>query len=248
MKGSTGVKMLELQEEGLGGRTFLHPALIWDAEGAVLVDTGMPGSWERIRAEILAAGVSLDQLKAVILTHQDFDHIGSLPDILQELGGRIQVYAHALDQPYIEGELPLIKTTPSKMAPMLAALPEAERQKVLDLFGNPPKAKVDQTLADGDVFPCFGGIQVIHTPGHTPGHISLYVKGNKTLIAGDAMVCAEGILHGPVARATLDMDEALCSVKKFLDFEIESAICYHGGRCDQNVREQIEQLVEPESK
>jgi glyoxylase-like metal-dependent hydrolase (beta-lactamase superfamily II) len=53
--------------------------------------------------------VSFGQLKAVILTHQDVDHIGCLPEILQECGNHIKVYAHELDKPYIQGEIPLLK-------------------------------------------------------------------------------------------------------------------------------------------
>ncbi|KKX55294.1 MBL fold metallo-hydrolase [Brevibacillus borstelensis] len=235
--------MLHLHENSVGGSTALHPTLIWDDEAAVLIDTGMPGSWERIRTAMLEAGVSPAILKAVILTHQDFDHIGSVPEIIAE-AEQAKVYAHKLDQPYIEGTLPLIKTSPEAMAPLLEMLPEEERQKAIDFFGNPPKAKVDHTLDDGDELPYGGGIRVIHTPGHTDGHISLYLVQSKTLVAGDALICVNGTLQGPVARTTLDMEEARRSLAKLLDYEIESVICYHGGRSDQNVKGQLEQLAQ----
>lgn len=125
--------MLHLHENSVGGSTALHPTLIWDDEAAVLIDTGMPGSWERIRTAMLEAGVSPAILKAVILTHQDFDHIGSVPEIIAE-AEQAKVYAHKLDQPYIEGTLPLIKTSPEAMAPLLEMLPEEERQKAIDFL------------------------------------------------------------------------------------------------------------------
>lgn len=236
MKISNGVAMLEIKIQGF----VLNPTLVWDDETAVLIDAVMPGQLEQIRAAMSEVGVSFDQLKAVILTHQDLDHIGSLPELRKESNNRIEVYAHALDKPYIEGTLPLIKTDPSRMSKEEW---ESLSQGIKILYQNPPKAKVDKTVDDGQELPFCGGIRVIFTPGHTPGHISLYLKQSKTLVAGDAMVCVEGSLRGPVQRTTLDMNTALRSLEKFLDLDIESVICYHGGICDHNVKDQLHNLV-----
>ena len=62
----------------------IHPILLWDDEMAV-IDTGFPGQIEDIQVEMEKVGVSFDKLKVVILTHQDIDHIGSLPELLQRL-------------------------------------------------------------------------------------------------------------------------------------------------------------------
>lgn len=236
MKVSNGVAMLELKIQGFG----LNPTLLWDDEAAVLIDTGMPGELQQIRNAMKEVDVSFDQLKAVILTHQDLDHIGGLPEILKKSVNRIEVYAHEVDKPYIEGTLPLIKTDPSRMdKEEWAALPKEMQY----LYQSPPKAKVDHILKDGQELPYFGGIQVIFTPGHTPGHISLYLKQGKILVAGDALICANGSLRGPVQRNTLDMNTALRSVEKFLDFDIESVICYHGGFCNDHVKDQLQSIV-----
>ncbi|MCK9911855.1 hypothetical protein MXD81_22055, partial [Microbacteriaceae bacterium K1510] len=87
----------------------------------------------------------------------------------------------------------------------LESLPEEVRQKALELCENPPKAKVDRVLTDGEELPYCGGIRVIFTPGHTPGHISLYLQQSKTLVAADAMIVWDGVLRGPVQQTTLDM-------------------------------------------
>lgn len=237
MKTSNGVAALELNIQGF----ILHPTLIWNDEEAVLIDTGMPGQLEHIRTAMNNQGVSLEKLKAVIVTHQDIDHIGSLPEILQASSKQIDVYAHELDKPYIEGTFPLIKTDPERMdKEAWASLPK-EMQL---LYTNPPNCKVDYSLEDGQELPYCGGIQVIHTPGHTPGHVSLYIKKSKTLVAGDAMICVDGSLQGPVQRTTLDMNAALASLEKYLNFDIESVICYHGGICMNAPKEQIQNLVE----
>ncbi|ENQ3108560.1 Glyoxylase, beta-lactamase superfamily II [Bacillus sp. 491mf] len=237
MKISNGVAALELNIQGF----VLHPTLIWNDEEAVLIDTGMPGQLEHIRTAMNNLGVPFEKLKAVIVTHQDIDHIGSLPEILQASSKQIDVYAHELDKPYIEGKFPLIKTDPERMdKEAWASLPK-EMQL---LYTNPPKCNVNQILEDGQELPYCGGIQVIHTPGHTPGHVSLYVKKSKTLVAGDAMICTDGSLQGPVQRTTLDMNTALASLQKYLNFDIESVICYHGGVCMNTPKEQIHNLVE----
>ncbi|KQU24546.1 hydrolase [Bacillus sp. Leaf13] len=218
MEISKGVEMLQLEFHG----NAIHPILLWDQETAVLIDTGFPGQIEDLRVAMNKVRVSFDKLKVVILTHQDIDHIGSLPEILQECGNNIKVYAHDLDKPYIQGDLPLLKD---------------------GHIDNPPKGKVDDTLKDGQELPYCGGIRVIHTPGHTPGHISLFLKQSKTLIAGDSMYSVNGIIGGIHAPTTLDIEAARLSLKKYLDLDIESVVCYHGGLSKVNINDQIQKVI-----
>ncbi|KRF64781.1 hydrolase [Bacillus sp. Soil768D1] len=218
MEISKGVEMLQLEFHG----NAIHPILLWDQETAVLIDTGFPGQIEDLRVAMNKVRVSFDKLKVVILTHQDIDHIGSLPEILQECGNNIKVYAHDLDKPYIQGDLPLLKD---------------------GHLDNPPKGKVDDTLKDGQELPYCGGIRVIHTPGHTPGHISIFLKQSKTLIAGDSMYSVNGIIGGIHAPTTLDIKAARLSLKKYLDLDIESVVCYHGGLSKVNINDQIQKVI-----
>ena len=218
MEISKGVEMLHLEFHG----NIIHPTLLWNQEMAVLIDTGFPGQIEDLHVAMEKVGVSFDKLKVIILTHQDIDHIGSLPEILQEFGSNIKVYAHELDKPYIQGDLPLLKD---------------------GHIENPPKGKVNDTLIDGQELSFCGGIRVIYTPGHTPGHISLYLKQSKTLIAGDSMYSVNGIIGGIHAPTVLDIKEARLSLKKYLDLDIESVICYHGGLSKVNINDQIQKVI-----
>ncbi|WP_100489298.1 MBL fold metallo-hydrolase [Sporolactobacillus pectinivorans] len=244
MKIANGIEALDLTVNMMGRQSALHPTLIWDDNEVILVDTGIPGQLEKIRKAVTSAGASFDKLNKVILTHQDIDHIGSLPEILKGAGRKIEVLAHEEDKPYIEGDKPLIKMNPERMAKMLESLPEEQRQKIQTMFGARRSAKVDTTITDGEVLPYCGGMTVIFTPGHTPGHISLYHQKSKTLIAGDALVAADGALLPPSPRTTLDMTTALQSIKKFTKYDIDTVICYHGGVFKENVNKRLAELAD----
>lgn len=217
MEIAKGVEMLQLEFQEF----IIHPILLWDDEMAVLIDTGFPGQFEDIQVEMERVGVSVDKLKVVILTHQDIDHIGSLPDVLENGVSDIKVYAHELDKPYIEGDLPLLKDVHVE---------------------NPPKGKVSDTVIDGQELPYCGGILILHTPGHTLGHISLYLKRSKILVAGDSMYSVNGVLGGVHAPTTLNIMEARQSLKKYLNLDIESVVCYHGGLSKGNIKIQLQNL------
>ena len=218
MEISKGVEMLQLDFHG----NVIHPILLRDQEMTVLIDTGFPGQIEELCEAMAQVGVSFDELKVIILTHQDIDHIGNLPELLQAGGSNIKVYAHDLDKPYIQGDLSLLKD---------------------GHIENPPKGTVDASLEDGQELPYCGGIRIIHTPGHTPGHISLYLKQSKTLIAGDSMYSVDGIIAGIHVPTVLNINEAQLSLKKYLELDIESVVCYHGGLTKGNIKEQIQKVL-----
>jgi len=88
-----------------------------------------------------------------------------------------------------------------------------------------------------------GGLTVIHTPGHTPGHVSLYHQASKTLIAGDALVIHNGELQPSSPYSTVNMVQALQSLEKFTPFDIETVICYHGGLMRGDINKKIAELI-----
>src|SRR5690242_1806744 len=103
MRIADGIAALELSINIAGTPSVIHPTLIWDETDVILVDTGVPGQLEAIRAEAARAGVDFDRLSTVILTHQDIDHIGSLPQVLSAAPKTVEVLAHPIERPYIEG-------------------------------------------------------------------------------------------------------------------------------------------------
>ncbi|MDI4645971.1 MBL fold metallo-hydrolase [Cohnella hashimotonis] len=217
--------MLELK---LGTMT-IHPTILIDEDSWTLVDTGMPGSAPAILELAKQAGIGDRPLKAILLTHQDLDHIGGLPGLLEATGGGATVFAHSEDAGAINGTVPMIKMTPERLAGFLQQAPEEVRAQFERTFLHPARPNVDRHFADGDSLPFGGGLTVVHTPGHTPGHVSLYHPATKTLIAGDATVAREGELAGPNPPVTPDMDTALASLGKLAPLDIRGVICYHGG-------------------
>ena len=242
MKIAENIEALELPMNLMGQSSVIYPALLWDSSGATLVDTGIPGQLDALKGEIENAGVDFESVRQIILTHQDIDHIGGLPEIVRVRGNEIEVLAHEEEKPYIEGDKPLIKMNRERMAQMMESLPEPQRQQLMRIFSAPPSGKVNRTLHDEEELPLHGGIEVIHTPGHTPGHLSLFVKKARLLIAGDELRVEEGELVGPSERATQDMESANASLRKLTGYQIDYVLCYHGGFYGPNASERIAQL------
>ena len=226
-----GVEALELTMNVMGNQSVIHPTLIWDDEMVILVDAGMPSQLPEIRKVMDHLGAPFGRLDKVILTHQDLDHISGLPELLRLSDHKVEVLAHNEEKPYIQGDIPLVKFNPEQMAKRIASLP----QNV--------KANVDQIVEDGEVLPYCGGITVIFTPGHTPGHICLYLNQSKTLITGDALNVIEGQLVGPTPEHASDIVSAKKSLEKLTRYDIETVICYHGGVYRDNIKQRVLELA-----
>lgn len=238
-----GIEMLDISAAVLGKKDTVHPTLIWDEERAVLIDTGYPGQLPLFLEAFQKADVPLEKLRNIIITHQDLDHIGSLPAILEHAPTEIEVLTTELEKPYIEGKKRILKLTPEAIAQVDSMIPPNVPEDWVKAFkavlNNPPKGRVDRTIKDGEFLPYGYGIQVVFTPGHTPGHTSLYHLESKTLIAGDALVIIDGVLHPPDSQQTLDMEEAIRSLQKLTVLDIQQVICYHGGLYSGDVNKRL---------
>ena len=220
------VKMLEIRSE----RGTTRPVLILDGECQILVDTSIPLQADAVLLAAKAAGGDPEKLSKVILTHQDLDHMGSLKDILARCP-KIEVLCHEDEAPYIRGDLPPVQ---------LEALPKDHE---LRLAYARRVVSVGRTLKDGERLGDCGGILAIHTPGHTPGHLCLYVEKARTLIAGDALNMHDGALTGPNPVYTQDMALACRSLQKLQAFDIERVLTFHGGEFRGDVRTALQALA-----
>lgn len=243
MKITNEIYMLEISANIMGTQSIINPILISDNNSVILIDTGFPGRLHQIREAIEKEGVSFSKLNMIILTHQDIDHVGNVSGILKEVPGKVKVLAHEEEQPFINGEKKPVKL--AKLEDSLNYLPENMKMiyEKLKAGFESSKVNIDKTLTDGDELPYCGGITVIYTPGHTPGHICLYFKQLKMLIAGDILNVHDGMLVPAAESTNFDVELNVKSMKKLMEYNIETVICYHGGLYKGDVSKRIAQLI-----
>ncbi len=225
MRIAENVEMLSIHS----GNGANYPVLTWDDNELVLIDTGLPMETEALRAAVAEAGFSLENVTKVIITHQDLDHIGSAK-ALSGMGA--EILAHEAEAPYIQGDATSVRLT--EMEARLSELSEDERAFYERSKKGAPYffVHVGRKLKDGDTLAVCGGIEIIHTPGHMPGHIALLLKKSNILVAGDAANITDGALTGANPYFTSDMKTAEASFKKMMDKRPAGVVCYHGGYID----------------
>lgn len=152
------------------------PHILADEEGVVLLDTGFPGDSRRIRRAMAAAGVGARDVRAILLTHGHIDHAGNAAELKAWTGAPI--YAHPLEQQHIDGVFPY-----AGFAKVCGALEAAGRAVT-----RYRPATIDVPIADGDELPFWGGLRVVHLPGHTLGHCGFYSAKHDLLFSGDLWV------------------------------------------------------------
>ncbi len=234
MKIAEGLYILELGSE----ERRMNLTLIFDDENVILVDAGLPSQLENIREEMNKFGVAFERINKIIITHHDLDHIGSLSSVIKNSNNTIEVLAHADEKPYIEGDKTSIKFTQER----LVSIPEEKRSEMIEQIRT-LKSKVNRIIEDNEELNCCGGIKIIHTPGHTLGHICLYLEKYKTLVTGDALNVVNGKLIGPKLEYTFNMAQAMESLKKLTKYDVQKVICYHGGVFTDNPNERIAEIA-----
>ena len=222
MKIANNAEMLEIK----GENGTLCPVLVWGDNELVLIDTGLPMQTDTLREAVKEAGYALENITKVILTHQDLDHIGSAKT-LADMG--VEILAHELETPYIQGDITSIRLSDTESR--LDELDENERAFYERAKKGAPYfyVHVDKPLKDGDRLDICGGIKILHTPGHMPGHIAVLLEESKIIIAGDAANIADGKLVGANPQFTKDMEQAEISLDKIKGCNPVSVVCYHGG-------------------
>lgn len=199
--------------------------------GWVLIDTGMPGSANRIRQVAAQRFGPHARPASIILTHGHFDHVGAVRALAAEWDA--PVYAHPLELPYLTGRSSYPPPDPTVGGGAMATLSFTYPRKPIDLDG-----RVHPLPTDGSV-PGLPDWRWLHTPGHSPGHVALFRDADRVLVAGDAIVTTKQesalavlqqtpILEGPPAYFTPDWQSAHQSVIALAELEPEVIATGHG--------------------
>lgn len=222
--------MLELaMKAGAEGAEMIYPVLLKGTESLVLVDCAFVGALPLLEEAIVAKGFSPQNITHIVITHQDHDHMGSAAAFKRKYPA-VKIVSSKLEEPYISGK---IKSLRLAQAEVLQETLPPEKQAFGEMFCRVLRSvepvAVDITVEDGQQPGWLDGCAVVATPGHTPGHLSLYLPRERTVITGDAMTVHNGKPAVANPQFALDPDEAKASLRKLLALEAETYICHHGG-------------------
>ncbi|TMC49814.1 MAG: MBL fold metallo-hydrolase [Chloroflexi bacterium] len=217
----------------LGGSLVNSFALEEPDGGVTLVDAGLRGATARLLRHLSAIGKRPDQVARIVVTHAHLDHVGDARRLRERTGGALCI--HEGDATYCASG-----TAPPLDHPVARALGSVVGARI----GGGP---VDRTFADNELLPVAGGLRVLHTPGHTPGHCSLLHEPSGVLITGDAIFnwrnrmrysFAVFCTNGRLSRETAD---------RLGEVDYEVAAFTHGPEIRERARDQVRAFLRARS-
>ncbi|WP_406277258.1 MBL fold metallo-hydrolase [Embleya sp. NBC_00896] len=200
--------------------------LIDTAEGITLVDAGLPGHWRDLQRELRSLGKSADDIRGLVLTHGDSDHIGFAERLRREHG--VPVFVHAADAARARtGDKPKTPFGPMRLVPTLGFFGYS-------LSKNALRARyVGEVteIADGDVLDLPGTPAIVGMPGHSPGSVAVHVPLADAVFVGDALTTRHVLTGraGPQpAPFTDDPAQALASLDRIAGLTASWVLPGHG--------------------
>ena len=235
------LSILKIEETIDEQQVEIYPVLIQLGCNFYLIDCGYEETFDELKLQLKASGILMEDLTGIIITHDDIDHLGGLK-LLKKSNQNLTIFCGEIERKSVSGIIKSERLIQAEAS--LDTLPEEHKsqarhfiQKLKDI----QRFEVDEVLTAGQVFE--NELVVIHTPGHTKGHISLFYPEGKTVIAGDALVIENGTFNIANPAYTLDLAQAIKSVQKIKTLRPKKIICYHGGVMDENVDKHLEDLI-----
>ena len=173
-----------------------------------LIDAGLRGSGTLLRRYLGELGRTPQDVKRIVCTHGHPDHIGGVREIAGMSGATVHMHGADVARLRIGMREALRELRPWAFVAAVTTGPEDARP-----------------LADGDVLDVLGGLEIVHTPGHTPGSVCLYSRRHRLLIVGDVLQVIRGRISLPSLVFTEDMDLARRSIARLAELDVET-ICF----------------------
>jgi len=207
------------------GNDIVAAYLIVQPEGLTLVDAGLPGMYSDLRRELGAIGRGIDDIRGVVLTHGDSDHVGFAERLRRDHG--IPVLVHSADADRARGgDKPRTPMGPMRLGPLLSFAAYGVRK------GMRPQWLTDVVeIADGETLDLPGTPRVISMPGHSPGSVAFFSPAVRAVFVGDALTTRHVLTGrtgpGP-APFTDEPEQALASLDRIADLDAEWILPGHG--------------------
>ena len=219
------------------GNDIVACYLVADDSGITLIDAGISGQWPDLLAELAAMGRTVADLRGVVLTHGDEDHIGFAERLRSEHG--VPVWVHEADAGRALGEgKPATGFGRFRLGPLLGFLWYAGRRGGLKTTY---LSKVE-TFTGGETLDLPGRPRIIELPGHSPGSVAVHVPAVDAVFVGDALT-TRNVLTGeagpgpaPFTDAPAQADASLAALA---DLAARWVLPGHGAPWDQGVAEAL---------
>ncbi|MFD4898349.1 MBL fold metallo-hydrolase [Streptomyces sp. NPDC058411] len=208
------------------GNDLVACYLVDTPDGITLIDAGLPGHWRDLQRELRSLGKSADDIRGLVLTHGDSDHIGFAERLRSEHG--VPVYVHAADAVRARtGDKPKVAVGPMRPGATLGFFGYSLRKN-----GLRTRYVRDVTeFGDGDVLDLPGRPEIVGMPGHSPGSVAVHVPVADAVFVGDALTTRHVLTGrtGPQpAPFTDDPAEALDSLDRIAGLPASWVLPGHG--------------------
>ena len=205
--------------------------LVVDRE-LTLIDAGLRGSTPLLRWYLSRIGRQLSEITRIVCTHGHPDHIGGVHEIAALTG------AEVLMHPADTARLRETRLRDVMQRPAVGQLVAGQLVAALT------RAPVDpRPLAHGEVLPALGGLEVVHTPGHTPGSVCLYAREHRLLIVGDVLQVIRGRISLPSHLFTEDMATARRSIAELAELDVDTICFAHFPAWNGGVRDALRAIA-----
>ncbi len=225
------------------GSDVVNSYLVVDGDDVTVIDAGLPGYWRLLERELSSIGKTLDNVRALVLTHGDSDHIGFAGRLHKEKGIAAYVHEADVDRARLKVKKPMSGWGPVKVGPLAGFFWYSTRHGGLRIR---PVGGV-QPMTAGQVLDVPGSPRIIHTPGHTPGSVSVHVPSVDALFLGDTMTTRNvltGVTGPKPAPFTLQPGQAVESLAQIESVDATWVLPGHGPAWDGGVPEAVRLIRE----